>query len=120
MTQMKLKDIIRPFMRVQTRTEGVWIAVQDVKNGDIRLVNKHRGYNHVEDDYGLSNGCDSYNIVKVWHAPQYISEYLSFDRMGEIVWVLPPKKTAQQIAVEELEASIKASQDKLEQLKKSL
>lgn len=114
---MSLKDIVRPFMRVQTRSEGIWIAVQDVKSGVIELVNKHTGYNHVEDDYGDNQ---QYEIMKVWHAPCTVREYLRFDSFGELVWERKPEKTAQQIAVEELEASIKASQDKLEQLKKSL
>ena len=118
--QVSLKDIIKPFMRVQTAREGVWIAVQDVSSGEVKLVSKYCGYNHVEDDYNLNYGCDGYNIVKVWHAPVHVSDYLNFGRMGELVWELPPKKSAQQIAVEELEASIKASQDKLEQLKRSL
>lgn len=112
-----LKNIIKPFMRVQTRSEGVWIAVQDVKSGVVELVNKAGGYNHVEDNYDDQTG---YDIMKVWHAPWTIREYLNFKSFGELVWELPPEKTAQQIAIKELEASIKVSQEKLEQLKSTL
>lgn len=115
--QMKLKDIIKPFMRVKTRSKGIWIAVE--KDGEVFLVNGN-GYNFIEELGEYGDGCDGYDIVEVYSAPYYIHDYLRFDKFGGSVWKLQPFKSAQQIAVEELEASIKASQEKLEQLKRSL
>lgn len=120
---MKLKDIIRPFMRVRTRSEGIWIAVE--RDGETFLV-QGNGFNHVLEagEYGEEASSLAYDIMEVYGAPEYVCGYLDPDEYGKSVWTLPTPKSsqrlAQEAAVAELEASIKVSQDKLEQLKRSL
>ncbi len=110
-------DDLKMFMRVVDRAGRTWIVGPEFR-GKMTLQSGSSYMFFCNTDYEASD------------RPEYIAEYvfaapinhlaLDFTHKGELIWKRSQPKTAQQIAVEELEDSIKASQEKLEQLKRSM
>ncbi len=112
---------LKPFMRVVVRGDSFIVVVKDCKNFLVtpNSVQGCSGPNWLAPAF--SDG--RWKIEEVYNYPDSICNMLSVQHHGNLLWKRCTK-TAQQIAqeksVKELEDSIKASQEKLEQLKRSM
>ena len=105
------------FMRVVDRAGRTWIVGPE-SQGKLTLQTGG-GYIYFYQTDKEASDQPEYIADYIYAAPKACSA-LDFKHKGNLIWKRQAPKTAQQIAVSELEASIKASQEKLEQLKRSM
>lgn len=112
-------DDLKPFMRAVSKSEGSWIVGPDVQEGSQCFI-------RIGDwlPFSYFDDSDEWTIVEVYAAPEFNGRLLDVAENGKLIWKRTPPKCAQQLAqekaIEELEAAIKLSQDKLAQLKGTL
>lgn len=96
-----LKDIIKPWMRVQTRGGGMYLAVE---HGGVVVLADSTGFNLVQDKYSISK----YDIIAVYNPPYNSAvSLLDTTKLGPLVWKLQTEKEKRIEALEKELAELK-------------
>lgn len=113
------KADLKPFMRVVLRDGTTYIVVE---NHSDKFFARENGYSYSKPNENLLGAYTANDVVKVYDYPPQHNHILISLCKGKLLWkrVEAPVKTEQEIAIEALEKSIKDSQDKLIELKKTL
>lgn len=100
-----IKTILKPFMRVITRSGRTWIVVTDSDNNLVLLCKSSSVYgydwNTVKNIGEYSNSC--YDIMEVYEQPDSAIKTLSFNCKGNLVW---QHKSEKQLKIEALKKEI--------------